>query len=61
MKLINRLIAFVKKDDGQDLIEYSLITGFVACAVVTCVPEVSDSINAVMSKVNSLMILASAS
>jgi len=47
--------------DGQDIIEYALIAGFVATAVVTMVPEISGSIDTIMAKVNSLMIESASS
>jgi Flp pilus assembly pilin Flp len=43
---------------GQDLFEYALMAGFVALATTTMVPGITSSINAVLSKVNSVMILA---
>ena len=46
---------------GQDMVEYTLIAGFVACAVIILVPQISGSINTVMSKANSILIQASAS
>jgi Flp pilus assembly pilin Flp len=46
---------------GQDMIEYALITGFVAAAVVTMSPSVSQSFITVMSTVNSVMTLAASS
>jgi Flp pilus assembly pilin Flp len=59
---LRRIAQALRNDcNGQDLIEYSLITGFVACAAITLVPQISDSINTVMSKVNSVMIQAAAS
>jgi Flp pilus assembly pilin Flp len=46
---------------GQDLIEYALMAGFVATAVVTMSKEIADSFVTIMSKVNSVMSLAAAS
>ena len=45
---------------GQDMIEYALITGFVAAAVVTMSPQVSASFMQVMSEVNSVMMMLAA-
>jgi len=41
---------------GQDLIEYSLMAGFVTVAAAAIVPGVSSSINLIFSQVNSIMI-----
>jgi Flp pilus assembly pilin Flp len=46
---------------GQDLIEYALLSGFIVCAVVTLSPEIADSFFSIMSKANSLLVLAGAS
>ena len=43
---------------GQDLIEYALMTGFIACFVVTFSPAVSESFVTIMSKANSVVIVA---
>ena len=50
-----------KDHKGQDLIEYALMAGFVAVAAGAVMPGVASSINIVFSKVNSIMIGASAS
>ena len=47
--------------DGQDLIEYALMAGFVAVAAGAIMPGVASSINIVFSKVNSIMVEAAAS
>ncbi len=46
---------------GQDLIEYALMAGFVALAAVVFVPGITSSINLVFSKVNVLMVQAASS
>jgi Flp pilus assembly pilin Flp len=43
---------------GQDLIEYSLMAGFVTVAAGALVPGVSSSINLIFSQVNTIMIAA---
>jgi len=43
---------------GQDLIEYALMSGFIACFVVTFTPQVADSFVTIMSKANSVVIVA---
>jgi pilus assembly protein Flp/PilA len=46
---------FAKDDQGQDLIEYALMAGFVAVAAGAMMPNVSSSISTVFSKIQSLL------
>jgi Flp pilus assembly pilin Flp len=54
MKTLNRLIlkAWVWRDiHGQDLVEYALMSGFVAVAAGAIIPGVSVSISRIFSNV----------
>ena len=55
------LMRFWKDEQGQDLIEYALMAGFVAVAAGVIMPGVASSINIVFRKVNSIMIEAASS
>lgn len=44
--------------EGQDLIEYALMAGFVAVAAGALMPGVASSISTVFSKVSSVMTAA---
>jgi pilus assembly protein Flp/PilA len=46
---------FSSDDQGQDLIEYALMAGFVAVAAGAVLPNVSSSISKVFSKIQSLL------
>jgi pilus assembly protein Flp/PilA len=46
---------------GQDLIEYALMAGFVAMAAAATMPTVSSTISTVFSKIGSVMADAAAS
>lgn len=46
---------------GQDLIEYALMAGFVAVAAGALMPNIAASISTVFSKVSSVMADAAAS
>jgi pilus assembly protein Flp/PilA len=46
---------FCKDDQGQDLIEYALMAGFVAVAAGAAMPNVSSSISTVFSKIQGLL------
>jgi pilus assembly protein Flp/PilA len=62
MTRINSFILKMKiwKDtQGQDLIEYALMAGFVAVAAGAIMPGVSTSISVIFSKVASVMTAAS--
>ena len=54
-------LAIWKDRQGQDLIEYALMAGFVAVAAGVFVPNISGSISKVFTKVSSLMSAAAAS
>ena len=43
---------------GQDMIEYALMAGFIAVGVVGLSPTVTDSFIEIMSKANSVVIIA---
>lgn len=40
---------------GQDLVEYALAAGLVAVAAVACMPGLSGTVNAVFSKIGSIV------
>ena len=48
--------ALRKNREGQDLVEYALMAGFIVVAVITLSPEIADSFTVVMSKVNSVLV-----
>jgi Flp pilus assembly pilin Flp len=49
----------IKDTRGQDLIEYSLMAGFVSVAAGAVMPGVASSISTIFSKVASVMAVAS--
>jgi len=49
-----------KDTQGQDLIEYALMAGFVAVAAGAIMPGVADSISTIFSKIDSVMTSAGA-
>jgi pilus assembly protein Flp/PilA len=44
--------AFLKEEDGQDLVEYSLLLAFIALAAVSILATVKTSIAAIWTKIN---------
>jgi len=58
---MKRLTNLLQDDRGQDLIEYALMAGFVAVAAGALMPNVSNSISTVFSKIQSLLANAAGS
>jgi pilus assembly protein Flp/PilA len=49
---------FLNRQDGQDLIEYALMAGFVAVAAGAIMPDVASQISVIFSKVSSSLTAA---
>ncbi len=49
----NLIARFVRDEQGQDLIEYALLAGFISLAVVTAVTNVGTSLNVLYQNVDS--------
>ena len=49
----NLIARFVRDEQGQDLIEYALLAGFISLAVVTAVVNVGTSLNTLYGNVES--------
>ncbi|HEX8984170.1 MAG TPA: Flp family type IVb pilin [Bryobacteraceae bacterium] len=50
--------SFRKDEQGQDLIEYALMAGFVAVAAGAAMPNISSSLSTVFSKIQGLLTAA---
>ena len=48
----NLIARFVRDEQGQDLIEYALLAGFISLAVVTAVTTVGTSLDTLYNKVD---------
>jgi Flp pilus assembly pilin Flp len=48
MNLFNR---FVREDDGQDLIEYALLAGFISLVAVVAITAVGEGVNEVYGNI----------
>jgi pilus assembly protein Flp/PilA len=55
----NALVKLAKNREGQDLIEYALMAGFVAVAAGAIMPGVATSISTIFSQISSVMLNAS--
>jgi Flp pilus assembly pilin Flp len=49
------LKAFWCEEDGQDLVEYSLLLAFLALAAVTILTQTSSSLNTLWGKISSTL------
>jgi pilus assembly protein Flp/PilA len=58
LKLILRAKIW-REEQGQDLIEYALMAGFVAVAAGAIMPNVASSISTIFSQVSSVLSAAS--
>jgi pilus assembly protein Flp/PilA len=52
---ITALVRIWKNRQGQDLIEYALMAGFVAVAAGAVMPSVATSISTIFSEISSVM------
>ena len=60
--MINSILkAFWQEEDGQDLVEYSLLLAFIALAAVALMSSAGVSVNKIWSGINSQMTNAAAS
>ena len=60
-KLYSFLQRLTRDERGQDLIEYALLAGFVAVAAGALLPNISNQISTIFSKIASLLSTAAAS
>jgi pilus assembly protein Flp/PilA len=44
---------FVREEEGQDLIEYALLAGFISLVAVAAITQVGQGINGVYTNINS--------
>ncbi len=53
--LLSKIRLLVEDSEGQDLVEYALLAGFVAVAAGALLPAISDSISVIFSKMASVL------
>jgi len=51
MKFINGLQAFVRNEEGQDLLEYALLVALIAIVAVAAVTAAGSSVKAVFNQI----------
>jgi pilus assembly protein Flp/PilA len=52
MKLITRLRALVRKDSGQDLLEYALLVALIALVAVLAVGTTGTGVNTIFGNIS---------
>ena len=58
-KLYSFILTLTRDEEAQDMVEYALLAGFIAVAAGAILPDISDSISTIFSKMSSLVLLAS--
>ncbi len=58
-KLYRFILTLTRDEEAQDMVEYALLAGFIAVAAGAILPNISDSISTIFSKMSSLVLLAS--
>ena len=53
--LCHKIRLLAEDNEGQDLVEYALLAGFVAVAAGALLPGISDSISVIFSKMASVL------
>ena len=49
----NLIARFVREDEGQDLIEYALLAGFISLVAVVAITNVGSGVNGVYNNIDS--------
>jgi len=57
--IVNKFRRLAAETQGQDLIEYALMAGFVAVAAGAIMPNVASSISTIFSQISSVLSSAS--
>lgn len=61
IRLTIRLKSLIDEQEGQDLVEYALLAGFVAVAAGALLPAISSSISTIFSRMSSVLTAAATS
>lgn len=59
-RLQQLIVRFVQDRKGQDMVEYALLAGFIAVAAGALLPNISDSISTIFSRMASVVSVAAA-
>lgn len=53
--IVLKLRTLVEDEEGQDLVEYALLAGFVAVAAGALLPAISTSVSTIFSRMGSVL------
>lgn len=56
--VINRLRAFSRNDEGQDLIEYALLVGLISLVAVVAITAAGGSVNGIFTAIQTALAAA---
>jgi pilus assembly protein Flp/PilA len=59
-RLMFRIRLLVEETEGQDMVEYALLAGFVAVAAGALLPSISTSVSTIFSRMGSVLTAAAA-
>ncbi len=59
-RMICRIRMIVEDVEGQDMVEYALLAGFVAVAAGALLPSISASVSTIFSRMGSVLTAAAA-
>ena len=59
-RMICRIRMIVDDVEGQDMVEYALLAGFVAVAAGALLPSISTSVSTIFSRIGSVLTAAAA-
>jgi pilus assembly protein Flp/PilA len=51
MKLFNTVRTFVRRDDGQDLLEYALLVSLIALVAVLAITAAGENVNTIFNNI----------
>jgi len=55
MTIVNRLLAIVRRDEGQDLIEYALLVGLISLVAVVAIGLAGGSVNTIFTNIQTAL------
>ena len=51
MEFVNRLRAFVRQEEGQDLIEYALLVALISLVAVLAIGQAGSAVNSIFQNI----------
>ena len=51
MEFVNRTLAFVRDEEGQDLLEYALLVALIALVAIAAVTAAGGSVSTIFNKI----------